>query len=186
MFKYKAFIVSIFMVVSSLLLAQRTNEDDYVFSSSSAKKEKAAKQPFRERLQLGGNVSGSLGTYTFLQLNPMLGVKTTSWWTNGVGFNFMFGKRANFSNSSYGPSIWSRATIKQTFLLQTQLEQLTINYRVNNQEALKTTLPIWFIGGGIQKNGFSVLVLFNVLPNPYSPYVNPVIRVGGMFNLFRQ
>jgi hypothetical protein len=184
MLTIRAFIFLMMITMSSSLLAQRTKEDDY--ASAPAKKEKAAKKPFKDRLRLGGNISGSLGTNTFVQLNPMLGVQTTDWWVNGIGFNFMFGKRGSYSTSSYGPSIWSRATIKQSFLLQTELELLTINQNGSDGYHVKKTLPIWFIGGGIQKNGFSVLVLFNVLPNPYSPYVNPVIRVGGMFNLFRR
>ncbi len=184
MFKYKALVFFLVVIVSSSLFAQKTKEDDYASSPSSTKKEKAAKKPFKDRLRLGGNLSGSLGTYTFLQINPMLGVQTTDWWTNGVGFNFMFARGNNFSSSSYGPSIWSRASIKQIVLFQTELESLTINQKASDGNGFKRTLPIWFVGGGIQKNGFSVLVLFNVLPSPYFPYINPVIRVGGMFGLF--
>ena len=66
------------------------------------KKEVDFKQlPFKERLRAGGGFGLSLGTFTNINLSPMVGYEITEKLVGGVGITYMFFKQRHFDAYSY-------------------------------------------------------------------------------------
>jgi len=169
--------------LSITALSQKTTEEEYV-EAEKKKEVSKDKKPIKDRLVFGGNLGGSLGTFSYFQINPMVGYKTTERWVNGIGFNYIYSGSRGYTQNIYGPSIWSRAYVYQGVMLHTEFEYLTLNLRAPNGATFNANAPVWLVGGGYQTTGngvgFGILVLFDLLQDPNSPYINPIFRVGGM------
>jgi hypothetical protein len=175
------FICSCFIAFFSQgLSAQKTQEEDY--ANGKTKKPKPT-VPFREKLVFGGNLGGYFGARSYVQLNPMVGYKTTDWWVNGVGFNYIYASNGSVRQNVYGPSIWTRAYIRHTFILHSELEYLKVNAKSPFGE-FHADVPVWLVGAGIQTSGsgigISAMVLYDVIQDKNSPYSTPIIRIGGL------
>ena len=64
-----------------------------------------------------------------------------------------------------------------------EYELLSRNYYDRNDVSQRIMISSLFLGGGIYQSiggkGFmSFMILFNVLDNEYSPYANPMFRIG--------
>ncbi len=175
-------LITILLCGANTAFAQRTEEDEYV--ESEKKEETQTKIPFKKRLVFGGNLGGSFGTYSYFQINPMVGYKTTDWWVNGIGVNYIYSGSRGYSQHVYGASVWSRAYIYKSIMLHTEYEYLTMNLRTPYGETFSANAPVWLVGGGYQNTaggiGFGVLILFDLIQHYNSPYANPIIRIGGM------
>jgi hypothetical protein len=57
--------------------------------------------PFKERLRAGGGFGLSLGTFTNVNLSPMVGYELTEKLVGGVGVTYMFFKQRSFDSYSY-------------------------------------------------------------------------------------
>lgn len=174
--------ISCFLFLSAAS-AQKTTEEDYTSGSEKIKTEKSPGS-FRERLTFGGNLGGYFGQNTFVQINPMIGYKMNDWWVNGIGLNYMYFSQGPYNASIYGASIWSRAYIAQKFMIHTEFENLNMP-RYINVKSDRENVPVWLIGAGIQTNGIGILVMFDAIGDPRSPYTSPIIRIGGMFGIGR-
>lgn len=163
--------------------AQKTSEDDYAASNKKEEK-REQKVPFKDRLVYGGNIGGYFGTRSFLQLNPMVGYKTTSWWLNGVGLNYIYASGGGIKQNVYGASVWSRAYIYKSLMLHTEFEMLSLNYTAQNGARFTAQVPVWFVGAGYQTRsngiGLGFMILYDLIQDPNSPYSTPVFRVGGL------
>ena len=170
-------------MLSNIVFGQKTTEDEY---ATTQKKEETKKDKplFKERLTFGGNLGGYFGTNSFFQVNPMVGYKMNDWWVNGIGFNYMYFSQGPYNASIYGASVWSRAYIAQRFLIHTEFENLNLP-RYINVDGGRENVPVWLIGAGIQTNGFGVMILYDVIGDPRSPYSTPIFRIGGMFGIGR-
>lgn len=177
-------LISLFLLFGATsVFSQRTAEDEYVESQKKSETQNT-KKPFKDRLVFGGNLGGSFGTYSYFQINPMVGYKVTDWWVNGIGFNYIYSGSRGYSQNTYGPSVWSRAYIYKSIMLHSEFEYLTMNFRNPYGEKFNGNAPVWLAGGGYQNTAggfrFGILVLFDLIQNYNSPYANPIIRVGGM------
>ncbi len=163
-------------------MAQKQNEEDYVGEPEKTNSAQT-KKSWKDRLVFGGNLGGTLGTYSYLQINPTVGYKVTDWWVNGIGLNYIYSGSRGYSQHVYGASAWSRAYIQRSIMLHTEFEYLTLNLRTPMNQNYTGNAPVWLVGGGYQSqgNGFGigVLVLFDLLQHPNSPYTNPIFRIGG-------
>jgi hypothetical protein len=175
--------LTILLLISYCSTAQKTEDDDYA-GTPSVEKPVPQKIPFNERLVFGGNFGGFFGPVSYLQINPMVGVKMNKWWINGVGLNYIYTGGSGVRQHVYGASVWSRAyAFKSVFvhteyerLLRTASDQFGNNYRAN--------VPVWLVGAGYQDNagrlGLSILVLYDLIQDPNSPYSMPIFRIGGL------
>lgn len=180
----KILLTSLLALVSIVSIAQRTTEEEYV-ESEKKKDSSERKTPFKDRLVFGGNLGGSFGSVSYFQVNPMVGYKTTDWWVNGVGLNYIYAGSRGYTQNIYGASVWSRAYVVENVMLHTEYEYLTMNLRAPNGESFSANAPVWLVGAGYQSNGngfgLSFMLLYDLIQDPNSPYSNPIIRVGGMF-----
>ncbi len=170
--------------MSLTVFSQKTTEEEYVENNEKQANEQKERKAFKDRLVFGGNLGGAFGTFSYFQINPMLGYKVTDWWVNGIGFNYIYSGSRGYTQNIYGPSVWSRAYVYQGIMIHTEFEYLTLNLRAPNGDSYNANAPVWLVGGGYQSTGngvgFGLLVLFDLLQDPNSPYINPIFRVGGM------
>lgn len=179
----KVISLGLLLLLQGIVYCQKTSDDEYAPSKLQVGK-KEEKPPFKDRLTYGGNLGGYFGVNSFFQVNPMIGYKMNDWWVNGIGINYMYFSQGPYSASIYGASVWSRAYIAQQFLIHTEFENLNVP-RYINVDGGRENVPIWLVGAGIQTNGFGVMVLYDVIGDPRSPYSTPVFRIGGMFGIGR-
>ncbi len=166
---------------------------------------KKEKTPFSRRLVFGGDIGLSFGTITYIKLAPVIGYRITDRLTAGLGPIYIYEKYKNYNleTSTYGgKAILSFTVIKglgESIGLGMSNIVLHAENEVINVEPLYLDLNtyyyffgdrIWIdnllLGGGISQMignrfGISLFILWDVTQNDYSPYSNPIVKIGFYF-----
>jgi hypothetical protein len=161
---------------------------------------------FRQRLFFGGDLGLSFGTNTYINLAPVVGYRITNRLSAGLGPIYIFEKYKYYDiqTSSYGgKAIMSFAVIRNVsdylnigigdILLHAENEIINLQ----KMEYVATTGRIYALDerlwidnllAGIGLNfpfndraGINIYALWDITRNEYSPYSNPVIRIGFYF-----
>ena len=165
-------------VVTSYAQYQNTSNDTVV-----RKQEK--KQPLqkRDRWFVGGMLGAGFSSYsTYVEVSPLVGYKITPSFHAGMRFNYIWnsykfsgGNRENLHH--FGIGAFGRYIIFRGLFAQVEYEALNYDY-YDSREWINSL----FIGGGyyqsMGRTFASFAILFNVLDNINSPYINPIIRIG--------
>lgn len=137
----------------------------------------------------GGGIGGGYSTYnSYIQLTPIIGYRITPKVQVGSRITFMYqwskdGRGNKYNSSIYGGSLFLRYAFLKWLYAQTEYEILSVPDYYSSDANAKRTVDSFFAGlGYIQHVGGSafmtISVLYNFLDNQYSPYSNPLIRVG--------
>jgi hypothetical protein len=147
----------------------------------------ARAQPgFSDRLYFGGNVGFSFGRVTFAEVSPIVGYKITEKLSAGTGVTYIYFKSGDFSTHIYGGRLFARYLISQSVFAHVEDELLSREIIDFKGERRRIDLNSVLVGGGFRQNisgrSFAtIMVLFNLTPSIYSPYTNPIIRIGFNF-----
>lgn len=150
--------------------------------------------PFKERLYTGGNFWANFGTFTNVEISPMLGYRLTNSYSVGIGakYNYFSDRRFNpaFTSSIYGGSVFTRYKFFRNFIAHAELEMLNTNDFNTIPSTRRVWVPIGLVGGGYTANGFQILALYDLVDDPNNPYLGTFgadsrlyLRVGFLFNL---
>lgn len=164
---------ALFLIVNTSLSQAR--EDDIEDPGMSGKR-------FVDRLYTGGNIGLSFGTFTYVDVSPILGYRITRDFSAGIGLKYVylaFNGTPRSTLSMYGGSVFARYLFLQNFLAHTELE--TVNLPVQSAftgEVKREWVPVGLIGGGYRQSigGSSYIqfmLLYDVIGDPRSPYVSP-------------
>jgi len=153
--------------------------------------------PIKDRFFFGGSLGLQFGSYTYIDVSPLVGYKVTEKLHVGLGFTYIYlDAEAQFSNSSikrystsdYGGRIFGRYYIYQNFFAHTEFEVLNIGYPVyypvsDKIEIFRETVTSWFVGGGYnqaigENAALQLMILWNLTEEQFSPYSNPIFRIG--------
>ena len=154
------------------------------------KKEEAEKASLRDKLYFGGYLGLQFGTYTLIDISPLIGYKITPKFHAGLRFTYQYSKteyyNVTYSSSSYGGSIFSRFYILKGLYAQAEAEYLNIEYIDTNGATFRKWVDSYYVGGGYfqplgKRGGMYFTVLWNLNESQYSPYENPVMRIGFTF-----
>lgn len=193
--------------------------------SVNAQDEEAPEKGFKkENLFTGGSITLSFfNGQTIVGANPFFGYKLTDWFDAGVSLNFLYSGARDYyeyndklKQTVIGPGVFARLYPVSFLFLQGQVEQNFSNFKyepaqgsvsyTNYSERLNATSLL--VGGGFasgrQKGStsfFYISVLFDVLKNENSPYVDvtynpadptqnrvdiiPIVRAGVNVGLFQ-
>lgn len=174
------------------------NEDFY----SAESKEKPEKEHrVIDKWLFGGNLWMGFEKTTYIEIDPMALYKLTPRIMIGPGFTYTYQKYRDLklSSSTYGVKAIGQYVLFKDLdesihlnlddiILQTEYEALNIERF--NMTTFESKGRLWIdnllIGGGIyqafsDRGGISLLLLFDVTQNPYSPYSNPFLRLGLLF-----
>lgn len=146
----------------------------------------------------GGYLGLSFGSYTYIELAPIVGYKITPRLSAGLGPKYMYIKESNFYETSvYGLKALALFAIFKDLNKTINLgigdifayvENETLNiepiYLTNNGyvKGERGWVNITLVGGGLRfpmgaRAGLSIILLWDVSQNPYYNYSNPELRI---------
>ncbi len=143
-------------------------------------------ESFSQRLVFAGGLGANFGTgFTIVDVSPMVGYQLTDRLIPGIGANYTFYQLAGQSFSIYGGSLWTRYMIADNFFAHTEYQQLNLPFYNFANQQVRAWVPMWLAGGGYHSGrgaglGFSIMVLWDLIGDPRSPYQNPLVRGGVM------
>ncbi len=154
-------------------------------SGNKEPKKQEKKQPLqkRDRWFVGGMFGAGFSSYSsYVEVSPLVGFKVTPSFHVGTRFNYIwnsyeFPNGVRESLHHFGVGAFGRYIIYKGLFAQVEYEALNFDYY-----DYRGWINSLFIGGGYYqsfgRSFASFAILFNVLDNINSPYVNPVIRIG--------
>lgn len=154
----------------------------------------------------GGFVFGIGGGVTNLGVMPVVGYRFTDRFAAGIGLGYQYFKvndafevrdnqgmllqTIDYKTSIYRGSLWARYVIFRNIFvhLEPELNSLDKPPYIDSKGALqlhdRTLVPCLLAGGGLRQPisdrvSFIAMILYDVLQEPYSPYLNTIdIRLG--------
>jgi hypothetical protein len=146
------------------------------------------------RMDFGGYLGLQFGSVTIINIAPLASYRITEKFYTGLGLTYMYYKDnryvPTFSLSSYGGSIFAGYYIWRDLFAHVEYAPLYIpdyyDYYSPPYPTQETKAP-WahdiYLGGGYrqwigQKAFVNLMVLFNINETEFSPYSNPIIRIG--------
>lgn len=142
------------------------------------------KIPFKDRIYIGGNMGMQFGTITFIDVSPIIGYKFSDRISAGPGLIYQYYNfRGLASGSNFGGRFFGRYHITENMFTYSEYEYLNVGYYSVNGDYSRKEIKSLFIGGGYNQRigtraSMTIMVLYNLIYSPYSPYTNPIIRVG--------
>lgn len=146
------------------------------------------KPSFGQRVYFGGYVGLQFGTQTLIDISPMMGYMVTPKLSMGLGLKYQYYKYDDpyyeYETNSYGGSVFARYNIWQGLFAYTEYEVLNMDaYDPGTREQERRNVGSWFVGGGYSqplgsRASMYLMVLYNVNETIYSPYANPLFRIG--------
>ena len=137
----------------------------------------------------GGGLGGGYSTYSsYIQITPIIGYSVSPKFQLGTRLTYMHQWYKDYGNvkynyNIYGGSLFLRYLFLKFLYAQAEYEILSVpDYYSTDQNANRTVNSLFAGLGFMQPVGgkafFTVSVLYNFLEDQYSPYTNPLVRVG--------
>lgn len=157
--------------------------------------------PLRDRIFLGGSFGLQLGTYTSIEINPVIGYWLLPRLAVAVGPGYEYMKYQNISTSIYSARGYVELTllrdidkfiplgVHSSIVLHAEDELLNLDtedwQNITSREN-RFNVNSLLVGGGLsqqigRKGSFNILVLWVVTDSGYDLYNNPEIRIGFTF-----
>lgn len=138
------------------------------------------------KMYTGGNFGLQFGTITFIDLSPLIGYRVTDKISVGVGITYQYyrykSSSYDFQTNVYGGRVFARYFIRKNLFAHTEYEILNLQ-AYDLYPPQRVNVGSLLVGGGyIQRfgnsSGFTAMILYNLTPSTYTPYQNPIIRMG--------
>ncbi|WP_375561730.1 hypothetical protein ACE193_04030 [Bernardetia sp. OM2101] len=161
------------------------------------------KIPLIDRFYFGGNLGGTFGRFTYIDISPIIGYRLTPKFSVGVGGTYQYQRQNDnggnllWKQNIYGGRLFSRYIIAEDFLnvgnlfAHAEYESLFAKFSYTNISGVAENtqaFPAFFVGGGLvfpigNRAGFTISALYNPFYDQYnSIYGSPLqVRVGGFF-----
>ena len=122
---------------------------------------------------------------TIVELSPLVGYKLTDEFSAGFGITYMYMKDYFGPSNIYGGRVFARYNLFENVFAYAEYEALDIPFQplyAVNKEYRKTIYSPMLGGGYSQSMGenahFVIMGLWNLNQTVYSPYPNPILRMG--------
>ena len=162
------------------------------------KQEQQAVKPerkFWDRVSLGGYLGAQFGTVTNIDISPLMIYEITPSFYAGLGFTYLFYRdkryQPYYTSNGYGANALTRYHVWRDLFVQLEYDPLNFTYYSDYDpfgnyvgwHKENTWVHDLLIGAGYRQwiggRAFATLALFwNVNETIYSPYRNPIIRIG--------
>lgn len=137
----------------------------------------AANKAWKQKLYSGGYVNFSLGSYTSIGIEPMVGYKIIPILSVGakIRYDYVKDNRSSRSYSNYGGSLFSRLKLGKRIYLHAEYAGYNYELYQSDGGSDRQWVPFFFVGGGFRqavgkRASLNAQVLFDVLHNEGSPY----------------
>lgn len=143
---------------------------------------------FTDKLYWGGNFGLSFGTYTYIQIAPIVSYAVTDDFYVGLGLDYTYFKDSRYTNYVYEGSMWSPRVFARYFLGDffghvefRQTYYKNVYNSLNPNEFLSESH--YYAGGGYRSwvgdNSFMfVMLLFDLQRSDFNFGDNPLIQIG--------
>lgn len=146
-----------------------------------------------DKLYFGGNIGLQFGTFTVIQLSPLVGYNFTKSFSAGGILNYSYINSFRTSYSIYGISPFARLMILENFFLMGELSVINMpDFKLSNVAFDRDWVVSPLLGAGYllsfgKRGGMMLSVLYNfnnsnrnsrIATNSYGPFV---IRTGFFF-----
>ncbi len=145
-----------------------------------------------DKVFFGGNIGLQFGTVTYVELSPLAGYLITKNWLVAAGPGYQYYRDNRYQNtvfetSLYGGRIMSRYLIMEQLFVEAEYEFLNCETKYFDRANLHSGKKRFWIHTPLAGFGYRqslgesavhISVLFDVLENKNSPYINPIVRVG--------
>jgi hypothetical protein len=183
----RSHLILIFLVLMSVHLAFTVAAQDTVKYSQPKKKERIL-----DRMDFGGYLGAQFGDVTYIEVSPLASYYITENFQAGLGFTYQYYSvdydgYPDYSSSAYGGSIFARYFVWRDLFAHVEYSPLYIaDYQYPPGVTPIDEAP-WahdlLLGGGYRqwigdRAAINLMLLFNVNETIYSPYSNPIIRIG--------
>ena len=151
----------------------------------------AQDEKFSDRLFFGGNLGLQIGSYTYIEISPLAGYRVTDRLSAGLGAKYIYYSvddksyvpAYHYSTNIYGGSIFTRFLVVENLFAHAEFELINLEAYDGYFNAGRRTVPNLFLGGGYRmpmgdRSSFSILALWEVIEDRYSPYQSPIFRLG--------
>ena len=167
----------------------------FYFQNSFAQEEKPR---FIDRMFFGGGLGLQFGDYTVINVSPIIGYKVTEKFATGIGATYIYEHlkesvvtNTGIYNLEYKTNIYGGSVFAKYYLFESFFgygEYGILNMEVPDNTFLYTfkrdNVSSLLVGGGYremlgERVGIELMVLYDILDEPYSPYGNgAIIRMG--------
>ena len=148
------------------------------------------KKDFWDKVFIGGNLGLQFGTVTFADVSPLVGYKFTEKISAGIGATYQYyhyqDKYYDFETNVYGGRVFARYNFTEYLFGHAEYEYLNLEAfdffrrRVDVVSIMAGAGYVQRIGNNA---GIVAMVLYNFTESVYSPYQNPIFRVGFVVGL---
>lgn len=185
------------LILLSLILSIFSIFNSYSQDTIKTPPKKPHHNDILSRMDFGGYIGAQFGTVTLVEIAPLASYRVTEKFHVGLGLTYQFYSidytgAPDYKTNSYGGSIFSRYFIWRDLFAHVEYAPLYVTfydyYFDNNGNYInRQSGGIWvndvMLGGGYrqwigEKAFMSIMILWNINETYYSPYSNPIIRIG--------
>lgn len=168
--------IFLFLLISSTSIAQ----------DSLKTRRGSSRAPFWDKVYVGGNIGLQFGTVTFIEVSPLAGYKFTEDFSAGVGITYQYYRYKDnfydFETNVYGARVFGRYLFTDNLFGHVEYEHLSLE-AFDFFPRRRVEVGSLLAGGGyMQRLGANsaivAMILYNFTESVYTPYQNPIIRIG--------
>lgn len=176
----RLFIISLIILIATGVFAQYENT-----SGKQGEKTQKQKRSGPSPWFVGGMIGGGFSSNnSYLEISPIIGYHVTPAFDVGTRLTYIFqsykdnlGQKHN--NHNYGVGLFGRYKFLKFLMAHVEYNGLSVKWYDGNRYWVNSL----YVGGGLYQSmggrGFATItILYDVFEDPYSPYNNPLIRIG--------
>ncbi len=172
----RSFIIILFLLFAPFVYAQDTLKN--------------LNQP--GRFYVGGNIGLQVGSFTNIDISPLIGYKITKGLSAGVGLTYQYTSFSGRGGSNYGGRLFVRQFIFRSLFAQTEYESLSVKTSRLNESSMiieeRKGINAYLVGLGYRQTlgdraGVEFTLSYNFLETVDTPAKNPVFKVGFVLGL---
>jgi hypothetical protein len=187
---YKIFILFVFSISLFAITSVSAQDTTKVIK-------KPRNNDILSRMDFGGYLGAQFGNPTYIEVSPIASYRVTEKFHAGLGLTYQYYKinytgAPDYKTNSYGGSIFGRYFVWRDLFAHAEYAPLYItfyDYFFDNsgnyisREQGSVWVHDFLIGGGYRQTvgeraSVNIMVLWNINESYYSPYRNPIIRIG--------
>lgn len=139
-----------------------------------------------EKVYFGGNFGLQFGTSTFIDVSPLMGYRFTDKFSAGIGITYQYyhynDRIYDIQTNVYGGRIFGRYLFTENLFGHAEYEYLNLE-AFDFFPPRRVDVGSLLAGGGyLQRFGSNsaivAMLLYNFTESAYTPYQNPIIRIG--------
>jgi hypothetical protein len=148
------------------------------------------KESFLDRSFVGGNVGFQFGTITFVEVSPLYGYRFTDKISAGIGATYQYYRYQDqfydFRTDVYGGRVFGRYFFTDYLFGHAEFEYLNLeafDFRRRRVDVNSVLGGAGYFQRFAPNSGISAMLLYNFTESVYTPYTNPIFRIGVIIGL---